>query len=163
MIDPDWFVLGRTADDGEPTLPAFPDITEAGEAIIGPPLDNTPNDAPPEPPTRIPHLGHALLLLLLTLVFLAIAQGVLYLRQPLYRAAKLPPVTQTLPEAAPKLQPRAEETVAIDPELAMAAEFLTFAATLGSAWILFPRLWRRPFLTGISWNADAARRTMLSG
>ena len=158
MIDPDWSVLHRTADDDEPTLPGFPDITEAGEAIIGPPLDNTPNAAPGDPPTRIPHLGHALMLLLLTLVFLAIAQGVLYLRQPPYRAAKLPPVTQTLPQAAPKLQPRAEEVVAIDPELAMAAEFLTFAATLGSAWFLFPRLWRQSFLSGISWNADAARR-----
>ena len=70
-------------------------------------------------------------------------------------------MTQTLPQAAPKVQPRAEEMVALDPQLAMAAEFLTFAATLGSAWLLFPRLWRRPFLTGISWNADAARRNAL--
>ncbi len=158
MKPPRWLGMRRTADDGEPTLPGFPDITEAGEAIVGPPLDNTPNDLPPDPPTRIPHLGHALLLLLLTIVFLAIAQGGLFLRQPLHHAAHLPPVTQTLPQAAPRMQPRPEETVALDPQLAMAAEFLTFAATLGSAWFLFPRLWRRPFLSGISWNADAARR-----
>ncbi len=158
MIDPKWSSLRRTADDDEPTLPGFPEITEAGEAIIGPPLDNTPNELPADPSTRIPHLGHALLMLLLTVVFLALMQGALFLRQPLHHAAKLPPVTQTLPQAAPRVQPRPEETVALDPQLAMAAEFLTFAATLGSAWFLFPRLWRRPFLNGISWNGDAARR-----
>ena len=150
--------LARTADDDEPGLPAFPDITEAGEAIIGPPLDNTPDGLPADPPTRIPHLGHALLLLLITVSFLALAQGALYFRQPSAHVAKLPPVTQTLPEAAPKVQPRAEEVVTLDPKLAMAAEALTFAATLGTSFFLFPRLWRRSFLAGISWNADAARR-----
>lgn len=159
MTNPERRLLPRTADDDEPTLPGFPEITEAGEAIIGPPLDNTPDALPPDPPTRIPHLGHALLLLLLTVVFLALAQGAL-LRQPLH-AAKLPPVTQTIPQAAPRVQPHPEETVALQPQLAMAAEFLTFAATLGAAWLLFPRLWRRPFLTGISWNGDAAWRNGL--
>ena len=158
MMIPKWPFLRRTADDDEPTLPAFPNLTEAGEAVIGPPLDNTPNELPPDPPTRIPHLGHALLLLLLTVVFLALAQGALFLRQPLHSVAKLPPVTQTLPQAAPHVQPRPEETVALDPQLAMAAEFLTFVATLGAAWLLFPRLWQRPFLMGLAWNGDAARR-----
>lgn len=161
MTEREWPQLRRTADEGEPTLPAFPEITEAGEAIIGPPLDNTPNELPPDPPTRIPHLGHALLLLLITVIFLALAQGALFLHQPPQHAPKLPPVTQTLPQAAPKLQPHPEETVALNPQLAMAAEFLTFAATLGTAFLLFPRLWRRPFFTGISWNADAARRNAL--
>ena len=153
--------IQRTADDDEPTLPAFPDITETGEAIIGPPLDNTPNELPGDPPTRIPHLGHALLLLLLTIVFLALAQGALFLRQPSVHATKLPPVTQTLPQAAPRVQPRADNTVTLDPKLAMAAEAITFAATLGVSFFLFPRLWRRPFLAGISWNADAAKRNAI--
>ncbi len=150
--------LPRTAGDDEPTLPGFPAISEAGEAVLGPPLDNTPNEMPDDPPTRIPHLGHALLLLLITVVFLALSQAILFVRQPPVRAAKLPPVTQTLPQASPRAQPRAAETVALDPKLAMAAEAVTFAATLGVAFVLFPRLWRRPFLIGISWNADAAQR-----
>lgn len=148
----------RTFGDEEPTLPTFPDITETGEAILGPPLDNTPDDLPEDPPTRIPNLGHALLLLLITVIFLALAQGALFLHQPTYRAAKLPPVTQSLPQAAPRAQPRAAEVVALDPKLAMAAEAITFAATLTTAFFLFPRLWRKPFLTGIAWNADAAKR-----
>ena len=153
--------LRRTADDDEPTLPGLPGISEAGEAIIGPPLDNTPNGLPADPPTRIPNLAHALLLLLLTTIFLALAQGALFLHQPSYRAAKLPPVTQSLPEAAPKAQPRAAEAVTVDPQLAIAAEAITFAATLTTAFFLFPRLWRRPFFIGISWNADAATRNLL--
>ena len=67
--------LPRTTE--EPTIPALrpiKPILPEGEAILQPPLDNTPNEAPAEPPTRIPHLGHALLFLAFTALLLALSQ-----------------------------------------------------------------------------------------
>jgi hypothetical protein len=103
-------------------------------------MDNTPNEAPEDPPTRIPNLGHALL-------FLTIA-GVLLL---LTQVAFLPLTHATITAAKDSLSPK----------LLIAAEAVTYLATLAISWFLFPLLWRRPFAEGIHLNSDAVRRNAL--
>ena len=103
-------------------------------------MDNTPNEAPDDPPTRIPNLGHALL-------FLAIAGLLLILTQ----LAFLPFTHTTL--AAPK--------ASVPPKLLIASEALTYLATIAASWYLFPLLWKRPFAEGIQANPDAVRRNAL--
>jgi membrane protease YdiL (CAAX protease family) len=50
------------------------------------------------------------------------------------------------------------EAVDQHPGIALASQAVAYAAILaGAAW-LFPRLWQRPYLQGIQWNAPAARR-----
>jgi len=130
----------RTADD-DPILP--PDLLP-GEAIALPPTDLTPSDGPPDPPTRIPHLGHALLFLALT--------GLLLL---LTNAAVLGIGHN---HTAPAIH--AAQQLAIRPKLILLAEAATYLATLVISFFLFPVLWSRPFLTGLQWNAPAARRNL---
>jgi membrane protease YdiL (CAAX protease family) len=115
--------------------PAIRAILPEGEAILQPPMDNTPNDAPSEAPYRIPHLGHALL-------FVALAGLLLLLTQLV-----------VLGVGHPKLQPNN-----IAPKLLVASEASTYLATLAISWFLFPFLWRRSFSSGIQANLDAARR-----
>ena len=133
-------VLFSDSDDPG-ALPPFSDILPDGEAILQPPMDNTPNDAPPEPPTRIPHLGHALL-------FLAIIGFLLLLTQAL--ALVLGHPSHRLPTA-----------FGIAPKLLLAAEATSYLLSIAAAWFVFPLLWQRPFLTGLKWNPDAALRNAL--
>jgi len=122
-------------------VPAVPHILPDGEAILQPPMDNTPNDPPDSaPPTRIPNLGHALL-------FLAIAGILLILTQ----LAFLPLTHSTL----------AASKDAFPPKLLIASEALTYLATIAISWFLFPLLWKRPFTEGIHANPDAVRRNVL--
>ena len=123
----------RTADD--PPVP-IPPILPEGEAIVQPPLDNTPNDAPDGTLSRIPHIGHALLFVGITGVTLLIAQATLLgVIHPIHLA-----------------------NATIPPKLLLAAEAFTYIASLTLSWFIFPLLWQRSFISGIHWNLPAATR-----
>jgi membrane protease YdiL (CAAX protease family) len=126
-----------------PTIPTVRDILPDGEAILLPPMDNTPNDAPGEAPHRIPHLGHAFL-------FLAIAGLLLLLTQ-----LALLGVSHPAPPTHSALSPN------ISPKLLVASEAFTYLTTLAISWLLFPVLWKRSFPDGIQANPDAARRNAI--
>jgi membrane protease YdiL (CAAX protease family) len=132
----------RTADD-EPTIPApivpIPILPE-GEAIVLPPPDITPNDPGQEPPTRIPHLGHALLFLAITgFILFATQLAILVFTHPAKTAAGLPNV---------------------HPKLILLSEAFTYLLSLAACWFLFPRLWHRSFVSGLQWNGPAAIRNV---
>jgi membrane protease YdiL (CAAX protease family) len=110
------------AEDGPvivpPSHPMVPILPE-GEAILQPPMDNTPDDPPTvEIPTRIPNLGHALLFLAITGAVLMIAQ-VFFLAffQPHNRAQAL--------------------QAAVSPKLLIGSEAVTYIATLIISWYFF--------------------------
>ncbi len=133
--------LHRTNE--EPTIPALrpiKPILPEGEAILQPPMDNTPNEAPAEPPTRIPHLGHALLFLAFTALLLALSQLLLL---SLYHTTPGRLAT-TIPN-----------------KLLVGSEAFTYLATLTISWFIFPILWHRPFAQGIQANPAAALRNAL--
>jgi membrane protease YdiL (CAAX protease family) len=135
-----------------PMIPIMP--SSDGEAIVLPPPDNTPDDAPDyDPPARIPNLGHALLFLALTGVILLLTQFLL----SLYHAPVKVPTAPTA-SAATKA---AEAIAAIPPRFLLAAEAFTYVATLALSWFLFPLLWRKPVTTGLQLNAPAAGRNAL--
>ena len=128
----------RTADD--PAAPSVPPLLPEGEGIIQPPLDHTPNSGPEEPPTRIPHLGHAFLFLCITGVLLLLTQAALL---GVFHPAK------------------AATLGAVSPKLLVLAEALTYIATLAASWFLFPLLWRRSFVQGLHLNLPAMSRNAL--
>jgi uncharacterized protein len=119
-----------------PVRPILPE----GEAILQPPMDNTPNDAPEDAPHRIPNLGHALL-------FLAIAGFILLL-------------TQLVPFGLAHATAAAAKS-SISPKLLIASEAVSYILTLVISWFVFPLLWKRTFADGIGANLDAARRNAL--
>ena len=122
-----------------PIVPILPE----GEAILQPPMDNTPNEAPTsEVPARIPHLGHALLFLSLSGVMLLLTQLVVLLLYPSH--------TGGVPSAAE-----------IPPKLLIGSEAFTYLATLALSWLLFPVIWHRSFAAGLQLNAPAAARNAL--
>lgn len=124
----------RTADD--PPIAPIPPLLPEGEAILQPPLDNTPNDAPEEPSSRIPHLGHALLFLAITGLTLLLAQATLLgVVHPIHVA-----------------------NAGVSPKLLLAAEAFTYVVSIAASWFLFPLLWQRSFANGIHWNLPAATR-----
>jgi membrane protease YdiL (CAAX protease family) len=120
-------------------IPAVRVILPDGEAILQPPMDNTPNDAPADPPHRIPHLGHAILFLFIAGILLVLTQLVLL------------GVNHPTPTAPAN----------ISPKLLVASEASTYLATLVISWFLFPLLWKRSFPSGIEANPDAARRNAI--
>jgi membrane protease YdiL (CAAX protease family) len=123
------------------TVPSFrPPVSPEDQTLFFPNAEGTP---PPEPPVRIPHLGHAAL-------FLAIAGLFLLLIQLLLLGLTHPPIAPTIAGKA--------ATSAISPKLLVGSEALSYIATLALSWFLFPLLWKRPFPTGIQANPDAARR-----
>ena len=127
----------RSQATGEP--PQLPPLTPAlaeGDAVALPPTDETPNNGPPEPATRVPHLGHALLFVGITLILLVLAQGVL--------------LALTHPAHITDVQPK----------LILASEAFTYLATLVASFFLFPLLWQRPFLFGLQWNGPSAQRNL---
>ena len=120
----------------DPDLPLAPILAE-GDAITLPPTDETPNSAPSDPSTRVPHLGHALLFVAITALFLILTQSVaLILGHPAH-------------------------PLDLDPRLLIASEAIAYLLTLTAAFFTFPRLWQRPFLLGLQWNAPAATRNAL--
>jgi membrane protease YdiL (CAAX protease family) len=132
--DPDGFHTLRQQE-----IPAVRVILPDGEAILQPPMDNTPNDAPADPPHRIPHLGHAILFLFIAGLLLLVTQLILLgVSHPSHAA-----------------------TANISPKLLVASEASTYLATLVISWFLFPLLWKRSFPGGIEANPDAARRNAI--
>lgn len=126
------FSEGPAADD----LPLPPLLAE-GDAIALPPTDETPNSAPPEAPARVPHLGHALLLIAVLALLLILAQAVAIL-----------------------LGHPAQPTD-LNPRLLIGSEAIAYLLTLTASYFIFPVLWQRPFLMGLQWNAPAAGRNAL--
>jgi membrane protease YdiL (CAAX protease family) len=120
------------------TVPVFrPPVSPEDQTLFFPNAEGTP---PPEPPVRIPHLGHAALFLAIAGLFLLLVQLVmLHLKLPTEPTAK----------------------GAISPKLLVGSEALSYLATLAVAWFTFPFLWKRPFAEGIHANLDAARRNAL--
>jgi len=135
-----FFSSGNSSHRSQQEIPAIHTILPEGEAILQPPMDNTPNDAPEDPPHRIPHLGHALL-------FLAIAGVLLLLTQLILLGA----THTTTPSAA---------QANVSPKLLVASEAFTYLVTLTVSWFLFPILWKRTFGDGIEANLAAARRNL---
>jgi uncharacterized protein len=126
-----------------PTIPTVRDILPDGEAILRPPMDNTPNDAPGDAPHRIPHLGHAFLFLAITGLLLLLTQLVLL------------GVTHPAPAIHSNISPN------VSPKLLVASEAFTYLTALTISWLLFPVLWKRSFPDGIKANPDAARRNAI--
>ena len=127
----------RTAND--PPIAPVPPMLPEGEAIVQPPLDNTPNDAPEESAARIPHLGHALLFLAITGITLLLAQAALLgVVHPIHLA-----------------------NATVPPKLLLAAEAFTYIASLVISWFIFPLMWQRSFSMGIHWNLSGATRNAI--
>jgi membrane protease YdiL (CAAX protease family) len=123
------------------TVPVFrPPVSPEDQTLFFPHAEGTP---PPDPPVRIPHLGHALL-------FLAIAGVLLLLTQLLLLGFIHSPATGGKVTAG-----------TFSAKLLVGSEALTYIATLTISWFLFPLLWKRPFAEGIQLNPDAARRNAL--
>ena len=89
----------------------------------------------PHPTTRIPNLGHFLLFLALAFLSLIAAEFVVLA------------VAHPHPFSAGFLNQR----------LQLSANVLTYVFALTASWFTFPLLWQRSFLSGIHWNAHAAR------
>src|ERR1700735_2449234 len=101
---------------------------------------NTEGTPPPDPPVRIPHLGHALLFLAIAGVLLLITQVLLLaLAHPSAVSAKTP----------------------FSPKFLVGSEAFSYIVTLAVSWFIFPLFWKRSFAVGIQANLDAARRNAL--
>jgi uncharacterized protein len=87
---------------------------------------------------RIPNLGHALLLL----VFAALS--IFFFE-----------IIAILMGGAPSM--KAGHLVITHPKLQLAAEGGAYLVTLITAWLVFPLLWHRSFLSGLQWRWAAAR------
>jgi uncharacterized protein len=123
------------------TVPVFrPPVSPEDQTLFFPNAEGTP---PPEPPVRIPHLGHAAL-------FLAIAGLILLLVQLLFLGFNHPPAIGAKAAAG-----------SMSPKFLVGSEALSYLATLALSWFIFPLLWKRPFAEGIQANLDAARRNAL--
>jgi hypothetical protein len=127
-----------TSEEPAVTVPVFrPPVSPEDQTLFFPNAEGTP---PPDPPVRIPHLGHALLFLAIAGVFLLLTQlvslGIIH-----------------APAAAAKY--------AVSPKLLVGSEAVSYLATLIFSWFLFPFLWKRSFAEGIHANPDAARRNAL--
>jgi hypothetical protein len=120
------------------TVPVFrPPISPEDQTLFFPNAEGTP---PPEPPVRIPHLGHAALFLAIAGLFLLILQIVmLHLNLPTVPSAK----------------------GAVSPKLLVGSEALSYLATLAASWFIFPLFWKQSFPQGIQANPDAARRNAI--
>src|SRR5277367_4020733 len=107
------------------TVPVFrPSVSPEDQVLFFPHAEGTP---PPDPPVRIPHLGHAAL-------FLAIAGLFLLLTQLLLIGILHPPTVTGKASAG-----------IFSPKLLVGSEALTYIATLAISWFLFPLLWKRTF------------------
>jgi membrane protease YdiL (CAAX protease family) len=117
------------------TVPVFrPPVSPEDQTLFFPHTEGT---LPADPPSRIPHLGHAVLFLTIAGVLLLIVQLLfLGLAHPVSGNAKAP----------------------FSAKFLVGSEALSYLATLAVSWFIFPLLWKRPFADGIHANPDAARR-----
>jgi membrane protease YdiL (CAAX protease family) len=112
-------------------------VSPEDQTLFFPNAECTP---PPDPPVRIPHLGHALLFLAIAGVLLLITQVLLLaLAHPSAVSAKTP----------------------FSPKFLVGSEAFSYIITLAVSWLIFPLFWKRPFAVGIQANLDAARRNAL--
>jgi uncharacterized protein len=119
------------------TVPVFrPPVSPEDQTLFFPNTEGTP---PPEPPVRIPHLGHALL-------FLAIF-GAFFFTQLLLLGLTHPAVIAGKAQAGN-----------FSPKLLVASQAVMYIGTLALSWLIFPLLWKRSFPDGLQLNLDAARR-----
>ena len=88
------------------------------------------------PARHIPHVGHALLFLSLTLMCILICEG----------------------SIGAALHITTREEALRHPLAGFLGECLAYVLSLTASWFLFRALWHRSFLRGISWTARAARR-----
>jgi uncharacterized protein len=150
-------VSDSRAEDQPGTIPAprpIVPILPEGEAIVQPPMDNTPNEAPDsESPARIPHLGHALLFLALTATLLLLGQLILL------GFSHTSPKIAALPTAHAIGSSHSADT--FPPKLLIAAEAFSYIGTLAASWLIFPLFWHRPFAAGLQLNGSAATRNAL--
>jgi uncharacterized protein len=122
-------------------VPVFrPPVSPEDQTLFFPNAEGTP---PPEPPVRIPHLGHAALFLAITGVFLLLIQLVL--------------LGVSHPPAVPGKAP----TDGMSTKFLVGSEALSYLATLAVSWFVFPLFWKRSFPAGIQANLDAARRNAI--
>ena len=125
-----------TSDEPSVTVPVFrPPASPEDQTAFFPNAEGTP---PPEPPVRIPHLGHAALFLAITGFFLLLTQLVFF-----------------------GLSHPTSETAKASVKLLVGSEALTYLATLTLSWFIFPLFWKRTFAEGLQANPDAARRNLL--
>src|SRR4051794_24040903 len=110
------------------TVPVFrPPVSPEDQTIFFPNAEGTP---PPEPPVRIPHLGHAAL-------FLAIAGFFLLVIQLVFLGVSHPSAVAGKPA-----------TAGMSTKFLVGSEALSYLATLALSWFIFPLLWKRPFAEG---------------
>ena len=88
------------------------------------------------PAKHIPHIGHALLFFAIAYLNVALCALIVFAVAGLHT----------------------EEQIKAHPGLLLLSQAISYVVTLGIAWILFPRLWNKPFLAGIEWNAVAPKR-----
>lgn len=88
------------------------------------------------PAKHIPHIGHALLFFIIAYLSLGICALAVFAVAHLHT----------------------EEQIKAHPGLVLTGQAISYVVTLGLAWMLFPRLWNRSFLSGIEWNALAPKR-----
>jgi len=100
-----------------------------------------PSDAAgPGVPTRVPHIGHALLFVPIAAFFLFLTQAIL------------------IGLSHPGRDPQKVLTAAMQPKLLLTSQALTYIATLALSLFIFPPLWHRSFGAGIQWHFAAVRR-----
>jgi len=106
-----------------------------------PDLIPTPEDdlVVPPVPRRIPNLGHAALFISFAAVLLLVFEVTLALM------GKVPAV------------PHGGTITVPHPMLQIAMMAAIYLITLLIAWLVFPFIWRRPFLDGLQWHWSAAR------
>jgi membrane protease YdiL (CAAX protease family) len=109
--------------------------------LTTPDLIPTPEDdlVVPPVPRRIPNLGHAALFISFAAVLLLVFEVTLALM------GKVPAV------------PHGGTITVPHPMLQIAMMAAIYLITLLIAWLVFPFIWRRPFLDGIQWHWYAAR------
>jgi len=98
-----------------------------------------------EPLERQPNLGYAAIILVMIVVFLALTSigfAVAY------------DIAADLRHASAH---DAAKVISAKPKASIFLEAITFGLTLLTAYVLFPRMWRRPFGDVLSWNSIAAR------
>src|SRR5271155_111934 len=101
-----------------------PEAVEGDTALFYQHTEGTP---PADPPSRIPHLGHVLLLLGIAALYLLAIQLILL----------------GLGHAAPA------KPGALSAKFLVGSEAVSYIATLATAWVIFPLLWKRSFSEGV--------------
>jgi uncharacterized protein len=112
----------------------LPEPTPSADAL------DIQHDTDPEqdqgPARHIPHLGHAVLFFTMSFLCLALSVTTVFAALHLFT----------------------EEEIARHPLALFLSQCLSYVLALTASAFLFPVLWRRSFLRGISWTARAAKR-----